>query len=209
MMSQDPSAENRQEELVGLGKGIGVLSSARLPEPVSATQNRPWPQPCVVRGCFVSHVRCLGVLGLVLSQLEGPECQSVTQRFPRPMLLAEERRRWAALPWFFVLGAESQSSLFPGVGATWLAVCSVLLCPLLCLGRELTDSNSICLTPTGVSLLSALAGSPVLQCSTSVPFSGAMGDSGWTAHISLGLCVKVRPGALYLARQSWRPGRVP
>lgn len=29
----------------------------------------------------------------------------------------------------------------------------------------------------------------------------AMGDCGWTARISLGLCVRMRPGALCLARQ--------
>lgn len=35
------------------------------------------------------------------------------------------------------------------------------------------------------------------------PLVRAVGDSGWTegGTTSLGLCVKVRPGALYLARQ--------
>lgn len=86
----------------------------------------------------------------------------------RPMLLAEERRGGLPCPDFLCWEQSPRAAYFLG----WchpLAVCRVLLCPLLCLGSELTDSNSICFTPTGVSFLPALAGSPVLQCRQCVP----------------------------------------
>lgn len=91
------------------------------------------------------------------------------QRFPQPMLLAEGEAEVGCLCLVFVLGAESQSSLFPGVAppAGGVPRSSVSFCSASV--RELTDNNSIYLTPTGVSLLSALAGSPVLRCRQCVP----------------------------------------